>query len=403
MKGILWIVVIFWTLAIYNPNTNAIGVDVTSEAVPYATEGYSTVGLFYDALRPYGEWIWMQPYGLCWYPYNMPIDWQPYTDGQWIYTDCGWTWFSDLPWGWACFHYGTWDYDDTYGWLWCPRTIWAPAWVVWRCGDGWIGWAPCSSRLRWRAGLGFELRGVDLDDIYPRNRFCFVDIDHFADENLSRRILPFARSVTAFNETKASVDLNIERGRIFNTLPVQETLVKRLGHPIQEVKLVDSDTITFRRPPVKENQIPVFRPDAKSLARMHNQIMETMIKESKVPPELMRRQAEQSKALQQQQATRMKQLENIQRQEVKLRPNNITPEQLQIQHEQERAALQQQMQREQQVLQNWHQYERRVSPPTIEKPQRFFIPSQPSRPMEATPRTENRGGGEISLPGGRGR
>ncbi len=409
MKRIVWIAVIFWTISVYNPNANAVGVGVTAEVAPETIAPGSPAGLFYDALRPYGEWVWIEPYGFCWYPYSVPIDWQPYTYGQWIYSDYGWTWFSDYPWGWACFHYGTWDYDDYYGWLWCPGTIWSPAWVVWRCNDNWIGWAPCSSRLRWRAGFGFELGGIDIDDVIPRNRFCFVDVDHFTDENLRQRILPFARSVTAFNATKTSVNLNIEGDRIVNTLPVQNTLEKRLGHPIQQTKLVDSDTISYRKPLGKENQIPVFKPDAKQLASKHSQIVESMTKESKAStkestasPDLTKRQAEQSKALQQQQTERAKQLENTHQQEMQNIPKETTKEQLQKQQEQERAALEEQAKREQQILQNQHQYERNASPPK-QRQQRYMIPNQPIRPTAPPPQIENRGQSGATREGRRGR
>ena len=28
------------------------------------------------------------------------------------------------------------------GWVWVPGYTWAPAWVSWRYGDGYAGWAP---------------------------------------------------------------------------------------------------------------------------------------------------------------------------------------------------------------------------------------------------------------------
>jgi len=43
-------------------------------------------------------------------------------------TDDGMTWVSDYNWGWAPFHYGRWDYNDSYGWFWIPDNEWGPAW-----------------------------------------------------------------------------------------------------------------------------------------------------------------------------------------------------------------------------------------------------------------------------------
>ncbi|MFX8813069.1 DUF6600 domain-containing protein, partial [Acinetobacter baumannii] len=69
----------------------------------------------------------------------------PYrTGGHWVYSNAGWAWASDYNWGWAPFHYGRWAFDPMYGWFWVPGYEWAPAWVSWRSGGGYYGWAPLS-------------------------------------------------------------------------------------------------------------------------------------------------------------------------------------------------------------------------------------------------------------------
>ena len=68
---------------------------------------------------------------------------QPYaTNGHWVVTEYGNTWVSDYNWGWAPFHYGRWYQDPYRGWAWVPGTEWGPAWVSWRSGGGYYGWAP---------------------------------------------------------------------------------------------------------------------------------------------------------------------------------------------------------------------------------------------------------------------
>ena len=70
-------------------------------------------------------------------------NWRPYTVGHWVYTDeYGWYWHSYEPFAWAVYHYGRWGYDPSYGWFWVPGDTWAPAWVEWRYGDRYVGWAP---------------------------------------------------------------------------------------------------------------------------------------------------------------------------------------------------------------------------------------------------------------------
>ena len=97
---------------------------------------------FHAPLSPHGTWVEVGSYGRCWRPTGVVVGWQPYSHGSWVWTDCGWYWASDEPWSWACYHYGSWARDPLYGWVWIPGIEWAPAWVYWRVGGGYCGWAP---------------------------------------------------------------------------------------------------------------------------------------------------------------------------------------------------------------------------------------------------------------------
>jgi hypothetical protein len=83
-----------------------------------------SVSVFYDALEPHGEWIEVSDYGYVWTPRGVDADWRPYTDGQWAYTDAGWTWVSEEPYAWAVYHYGRWANIERVGWSWVPDTEW---------------------------------------------------------------------------------------------------------------------------------------------------------------------------------------------------------------------------------------------------------------------------------------
>lgn len=96
---------------------------------------------FYNDLSPYGNWINDPQYGYVWSPRES--EFHPYrSNGNWAHTRFGWTWVSGYSWGWAPFHYGRWIMDPYYGWLWIPGYEWAPAWVDWRSGGDYYGWAP---------------------------------------------------------------------------------------------------------------------------------------------------------------------------------------------------------------------------------------------------------------------
>ncbi len=124
---------------------------------------------FYAPLAAEGTWITVGSYGRCWRPAHVTVEWRPYCVGHWVWTDCGWYWESDEPWAWACYHYGRWVDDPDDGWIWIPDVEWAPAWVSWRVGGGYIGWAPLPP-----AGWLFEHHP-------PRPAFVFVGASHFED------------------------------------------------------------------------------------------------------------------------------------------------------------------------------------------------------------------------------
>lgn len=122
------------------------------------------------SLAGYGQWLDDPTLGPVWIPGQNSgggSGFVPYvTAGRWISTNAGWYWQSDLPWGRVAFHYGRWV-SLSQGWAWVPGSAFAPAWVEWRSGNGWFGWAPlgpvgygspapfayCSSRSLVGAGL----------------------------------------------------------------------------------------------------------------------------------------------------------------------------------------------------------------------------------------------------------
>ncbi|TMA28119.1 MAG: hypothetical protein E6J88_07890, partial [Deltaproteobacteria bacterium] len=93
-----------------------------------------------------GEWIHTPEYGTVWRPRRVSGDWQPYVYGRWVWTQAGWAWASDEPFGWAVYHYGRWGWSPAFGWMWVPGRIWAPAWVTWRWSDGYAAWCPLGPR-----------------------------------------------------------------------------------------------------------------------------------------------------------------------------------------------------------------------------------------------------------------
>lgn len=146
---------------------------------------------FYNELSPYGQWMQYPGYGNVWLP-NAGPDFQPYASaGHWVMTEYGNTWVSDYAWGWAPFHYGRWIYDPAYGgWLWVPGSDWAPAWVSWRSGGGYYGWAPLAP--------GWDINvNINIPSFY----WNFVPQIYITSPNLYSYCVPRPRVVNVYQQT----------------------------------------------------------------------------------------------------------------------------------------------------------------------------------------------------------
>ncbi len=92
-------------------------------------------------LADYGGWVSVGGRH-AWRPRAHRTDWRPYNNGYWRQTPIGVTWVSNDPWGYVTHHYGDWDYDNGYGWVWYPGRRYAPARVHWYWGPSYVGWCP---------------------------------------------------------------------------------------------------------------------------------------------------------------------------------------------------------------------------------------------------------------------
>ena len=174
------------------------GTAVTAPLTPPAEN--VTVNYFYSSLSPYGSWVDVPGYGLCWQPTVAAADpyWRPYADrGRWLWSDAGWYWYSDYTWGWAPFHYGRWCSYPRYGWIWVPGSVWAPSWVTWRYTDAYCGWAPLPPGCGFRSGIGLTWYGhgvsIGFDFGLASHCWSYVPSAHFCDWNVRRHFLPANR------------------------------------------------------------------------------------------------------------------------------------------------------------------------------------------------------------------
>ena len=320
---------------------------------------HADIGLFYDDLAPYGDWFWLEGYGWVWSPYGASAGWRPYTNGYWIYTDYGLTWVSYYDWGWAPFHYGRWLYDPYYGWVWVPGTEWAPAWVAWRHGNGWIGWAPLPPQARWRVGIGIDLGGLNIDIIIKPFWWCFTEENRLFYAGGKLHIVPESRNVTVVKITKHVTNYVVVEKKIVNKSIDVKEIERAIRRPVTHYSVVDVDSIKASRVGVREKEAGFFRPELKEASPGREPKVREEAPVTKIAagdevaigrPGAAPQMENEKKVLERQHEMNRTELERIQQKEMRKPPTKVSAEELRKQHEEERKALEEKIQREKDLL-----------------------------------------------------
>jgi len=232
------------------PDNGATAPDVANGA-PESDQAAS-FQTFYDSLGSQGTWVQSTDYGYVWQPNVNDPEWAPYTAGHWVYTDDGWTWVSDEPWGWATYHYGRWVNLDGTGWCWVPGYTWAPAWVSWRYGDGYCGWAPLppDSFLGidyygddFAIGIGFHIGG-DCDGFYGIGAgwYNFLPVGYLGHRDYHGHYYHRGDNYAIINHTTNVTNINVTTGGGFHRVTTGGPMLAQVNAvsqtPIQKVRLV---------------------------------------------------------------------------------------------------------------------------------------------------------------------
>lgn len=229
------------------------------EPVPEPSVGMD-VSYFYNYLSPYGIWVYHPIHRYVWVPSGMYGEWRPYTRGQWIWTDYGWTWHSQFVWGWGPFHYGRWGWESDIGWYWVPGTVWGPCWVTWRHSDSYIGWAPLPPGIRYVPGVGIRRVNVRI----PARYWVFVDGPNFLHPSLNRYVFPHERNNTIINYTVHQTNIVVRNNKVHNEgigYERAQRITKQniARHTLKESQKGDQrkispDTVEVYKPNIKKNE-----------------------------------------------------------------------------------------------------------------------------------------------------
>jgi hypothetical protein len=230
-------------------------VDVSVDmGTPGASVSFST---FHDELAPYGEWVTVGAYGRVWRPLHVAAGWRPYYYGRWEWTDEGWLWVSDEPWGWAAYHYGRWAYDPSYAWVWVPGYQWAPAWVTWRYGPEYIGWAPL--------GPGFSVYVTSYPVLY--NWWTFVPCQRFVAVPVHTVAFSGAHVRGIWHGTQPAPPRAIAYGGARAPAwggPARPFVETRIGRPITPVRVHPvASASAVSAAPARRGFVPIYRPEVR--------------------------------------------------------------------------------------------------------------------------------------------
>jgi hypothetical protein len=190
-------------------------------AVDYEDDIGVSSEVFYnaDTLRRNGRWVTVGTYGRCWSPSGVDDDWQPYTRGRWVHSNNdGWMWDSDEDFGWATYHYGRWFREESVGWCWVPGRVWAPAWVSWRHGHSYVGWAPLPPLALAAAGVGIGSWADHRYGIGPR-AYNFVNARDFGSRSMAGVLLPRQQNARVMTNTVNVTNIARSKHGIFNGGP----------------------------------------------------------------------------------------------------------------------------------------------------------------------------------------
>jgi hypothetical protein len=213
----------------------------------YQDSQYISDQEFYDELSPYGTWVDDPKYGTVWVP-DVDGDFRPYaTNGHWVLTD--------YDWGWAAFHYGRWNFDDYYGWEWIPGNEWSPAWVTWRSGGGYYGWAPLGPDVSYETAYS--------DNYYvPDNYWVFASQAYINSPDVYNYYLPYSGVPNILRRTTYIRNRNTFNNRSYYTGPRRDEIQRFTNRPVSVYNIRNVNRPSAIR--VNNNTVNIYRPSIRN-------------------------------------------------------------------------------------------------------------------------------------------
>lgn len=178
------------------PPAQAAAPQAIAQGVPPTMEQFKPV------LEQFGRFVYSERYGNVWQPSSLPPGWHPYPACHWAYDrSYGWTYDDQTAWGKIVHHYGRWAHDDFAGWVWIPGNEWSPAWVIWRTGTAWTGWAPTPPTT--------DQQETTLAAFNSDKQWTFIETAKIANRCEAEAAQPAATTTAAYQQTKLITNIKI--------------------------------------------------------------------------------------------------------------------------------------------------------------------------------------------------
>jgi hypothetical protein len=128
-----------------------------------------------------------------------------------------------------------------YGWVWVPGRDadleWGPAWVSWRTGGDYVGWAPLPPETIAVVESRPLTGHLDVEFNIGPACYNFVDVRYIGEPVLRERIIAPGQNVTYIQETVNVTNITYKNKTVYNYGPDINVINRSSTRPIQRLRL----------------------------------------------------------------------------------------------------------------------------------------------------------------------
>jgi hypothetical protein len=141
-----------------------------------------------------------------------PLEYIPYSNGQWINTSQGWYFRAASEPEEITHHYGRWVLSPSVGWVWVPGRVWAPAWVDWREQDEYIAWEPVPPSV-------YIVNNVIITPPVIEERYIVVEKRYFVEPEVYRYMYKENKKIIMIKEWRRLDGVMVMNKTVINKGP----------------------------------------------------------------------------------------------------------------------------------------------------------------------------------------